>query len=77
LEEVSNFTTLYYSEMLPSVHNPTPRYNEDENESTLSLFRGQLGRASAPTTKKLTMKDWRCIMLYVLTNLDEVDPYIG
>ena len=40
LEEVSNFTTKYYSDNLPSVHNPLPRYNAIENESNLSLFRG-------------------------------------
>ena len=39
-EEVTNFTMKYYADTLPSVHNPTPRYNADENESNLSLFRG-------------------------------------
>jgi hypothetical protein len=42
LEEVSNFTTKYYGENLPSVHYPPPRYNANENESSLSLFQGQL-----------------------------------
>ena len=76
-EEVSNFTTLYYSEKLPSMHNPPPRYNEDENESTLSLFKGPCGRASAATPKTLSNEEWRKIMLYVLTNLDEVETYLG
>jgi hypothetical protein len=77
LEEVSNFTTTYYAENLPSVHNPPPRYNDDENVSTLSLFQGQLGRASEGTPKTLTSEEWRKIMLYILTNLKEVEPYIG
>ena len=38
LEEVSNFTEKYYTEKLPSVYNPPPHYNADENESNLSLF---------------------------------------
>jgi len=76
-EEVSNFTTSYYSENLPSVHNPPPRYNEDENESTLSLFKGQRGRSSGASKKILTNEEWRKIMLYVLTNLEEVDKYQG
>jgi hypothetical protein len=75
--EVSNFTEKYYTENLPSVHNPPPRYNAGENKSNLSLFRGQFGSASASTTKTLTHEEWRCIMLYVLNNLDEVAPYIG
>jgi hypothetical protein len=77
LEEVSNFTTTYYAENLPSIHNPPPRYNARENESNLSLFRGQLGSASASTTKVLQPEEWRSIMLYVLINLDEVEPYLG
>jgi len=77
LEEVSNFTTTYYAENLPSIHNPPPRYNAGENESNLSLFRGQLGSASASTTKVLQPEEWRSIMLYVLINLDEVEPYLG
>jgi hypothetical protein len=65
---VTNFTTKYYADTLPSVHNPTPRYNVDENESKLSLFRGQLGRASAVTHKNLQHEEWRTIMMYVLKN---------
>jgi hypothetical protein len=76
LEEVSNFTEKYYTENLPSVHNPPPRYNASENSLTLSLFQGQLGRASASTTKQLNTEEWRSIMLYVLTNLTEVQPYV-
>jgi hypothetical protein len=76
LEEVSNFTTTYYGENLPSVHNPPPRYNASENESNLILFLGQLGSASGSTTKTLTHQEWCQIMLYVLTNLDEVVPYM-
>jgi hypothetical protein len=71
LEEVSNFTKKYYGENLPSVHNPPPRYNGGEDESNLSLFRGQLESASAWTTKTLTHAEWCCIMLYVLHNLEE------
>ena len=76
LEEVSNFTTSYYKDSLPSVHNPIPRYNTDERSSNLSLFKGQLGRASASSTKTLRNDEWRTIMLYVLLNLDEVNPYV-
>ena len=68
-EEVSNFTTTYY--------NPPARYNEDNNESTLSLFKGPRGRASRATTKTLSYEEWCKIMLYVLTNLDEVETYLG
>jgi hypothetical protein len=58
------------------VHNPPPRYKAGENESNLSLFWAQLESASASTPKTLKHEEWRTIMLYVLTNLDEVEPYI-
>jgi hypothetical protein len=32
LEEVSNFTTTYYGNNLPSMHNPPPHYNASKNE---------------------------------------------
>jgi hypothetical protein len=72
----SGVTTTYYGDKLPSVHNPPPRYNDGDNESNLSIFRGQLGSASGSTTKTLTHEEWRHIMLYVLTNLEEVTPYM-
>ena len=74
-EEVSTFTQAYYTKKLPSVHNPTPHYNADENSSNLSLFQGDLGRGSTGTNKKLTHDEWRTIMIYLLLNLDEVIPY--
>ena len=76
LEEVSNFTLKYYTENLPSVHNPPSRYNAGEADSNLSLFKGQLGSASVASIKTLNFEEWRSIMLYVLTNLSEVQPYI-
>ena len=75
-EEVSNFTSKYYAETLPSVHNPPPRYNANENDCNLSLFVGQLGSASGGTPKTLKHEEFRTIMLYVLTNLSEVQPYL-
>ena len=76
LEEVSNFTTTYYGDNLPSVHNPPPRYNAGEDESSLSFFRWQLRSASGATNKTLKHEEWRTIMLYVLINLSEVEPYM-
>jgi hypothetical protein len=75
LEEVSNFTTTYYGDKLSSMHNPPSCCNDGSIESNLSIFRGQLGSASGSTTKTLRHEEWRHIMLYVLTNLEEVTPY--
>ena len=74
--EVSNFTTKYYANNLPSVHNPLPRNIAGEDELNLSIFREQLGSASGATNKTLKHEEWRTIMLYVLTNLSKVEPYM-
>jgi hypothetical protein len=76
LQEVSNFTTTYHGDKLLSVHNPPPHYNDGGNELNLIIFRGQLGSASGSTTKTLRHEEWHHIMLYVLTNLEEVTPYM-
>ena len=55
------------------MHNPPTRYNEGENETNLSLFKGQLGSASGATPKALLNEELRTIMMYVLTNLVEVE----
>ena len=75
-ESWKNFDRIH-REKLPSVHNPPPRYNAGDNESSLSIFRGQLGSASDARYKTLNHEEWRHIMLYLLTNLSEVEPYIG
>jgi len=54
---------------------PTPRYNIDENSCTLSLFRGDLGRAGAGTNVYLLHVEWHTIMMYLLLNLDETQDY--
>jgi hypothetical protein len=75
IEEVSTFTQAYYTEKLPSVHNPTSCYNVEENSSTLILFKGDLGKGSAGVNKNLTHEEWTSIMMYLLLNLDECLNY--
>jgi hypothetical protein len=53
---------------LPSMHNPSPGYDDGKNESNLSI-RGS-------TTKTLRHEEWCHTMLYLLTNHDEVMPYM-
>jgi hypothetical protein len=75
LEEVSTFTQAYYTEALHRPQDPTPRYNIDENSCTLSLFRGDLGRAGAGTNVYLLHVEWHTVMMYLLLNLDETQDY--
>ena len=75
LEEVSTCTQAYYTEKLTRPRDPIPRYNIDENSCTLSLFKGDLGRAGAGTPRYLRHDEWHTIMMYLLLNLEEMIDY--
>ena len=77
-EEVATTTTKYYHDSIQTRLNPAPRYNEEptSNVSDLSLFEGQGGKASGPKPKNFSPTEWSTIMVYVLTNMEEVQPYI-
>jgi hypothetical protein len=73
LEEVSNFTTTYYGDKLPSVHNPPPVTIMAAMNRTSAYFEAN---SEAQVVRTLRHEKWRHIMLYVLTNLEEVTPYM-
>jgi hypothetical protein len=77
LEEHSNFTTKYFGDKVCTVHNPIPRYNSGrENDCQLSLFIGRGDTSSRGDIKVLLREEWLSAMLYILTNLQEVQNYI-
>ncbi|KAM3299995.1 hypothetical protein ACQJBY_041154 [Aegilops geniculata] len=77
-EEITNFTTSRYAANIPSLHNAKSRYNtgDPKHESKLNLFKGQLVPVGASGSKNLGPKEWKTLTLYILTNLQEVRPYI-
>jgi hypothetical protein len=74
LEEVSNATTTYYADDIPTLHNKLSRYNIDEPKykPELLLFQGQGGKAGGSKNYTMTMQEWEDIMFYVLINIPEV-----
>lgn len=40
------------------------------------LFQGELGSGSAGDGLNLSVEEWQTVMLYVLTNLSKVLPYM-
>jgi hypothetical protein len=77
-EEMSNFTTKYYDDNIPTRHNLVLRYNAANHEevSKLSIFVELRSKSSG--TKRMTIKgsEWDLIHSYVLNNMEEVKPYI-
>ena len=71
-------TTKYYHDSIKTRLNPAPRYNEEptSNVPNLNLFEGHGGKASGPKRKTFSPTEWSTLMSYVLTNMEEVKPYI-
>jgi hypothetical protein len=79
LDEISNFTSIYFANQVQTIHNPVPRYNvaTQSIDCSLNLFFIRGDSTSRGVPRHLTREEWNAAMLYVLTNLTEVDDYIG
>jgi hypothetical protein len=77
-EEVSNFTTKYYDDNIPTRHNPVLRYNAANHEEVpkLSIFVGLGGKSSGAKRTTIKGSEWDFIQSYVLNSMEEVKPYI-
>jgi hypothetical protein len=75
IEEVSDVTTTYYPDNVPTLHNKLSQYNADEPnyKPKLLLFQGQGGKSGGQHNYTVTMQEWEDIMLYVLMNITEVE----
>ena len=71
---MTNATTTYYADDVPTMHNPVSRYNVDEpkHDPKLLLFQCPGGKAGAAKKYTLNKEEKDCIMLDVLMNLKEV-----
>jgi hypothetical protein len=78
LREMSDAMTTYYPDEVPTMHNTAPRYNTDvpKNDPELELFKCPGGKTGKGVKCRLDKGDKDCIMLYVLTNMKEVVPFI-
>jgi hypothetical protein len=76
-KEVSNFTTKYYDENIPTQHNPILRYNaaNPDDVPKLGIFIGLGGTSRGSKRRKITNPEWGLIHSYVLKSMEEVKPY--
>ena len=75
IEEVSDVSTTYYPEDVPTMHNPLSRYNTDDPSyiPNLLLFQRQGGKSGGQHNYTVTEQEWEDIMMYVLMNIEEVE----
>jgi hypothetical protein len=77
-KEVSNFTTKYYDEKIPTQHNQILRYNATNPDDVpkLGIFIGLGGTSRGMKRRKITNPEWGLIHSYVLKSMVEVKPYV-
>jgi hypothetical protein len=76
-KEVSNFTTKYYDENIPTQHNLILRYNavNPDDVPKLGNFIGLGGTSRGMKRRKIMNLEWGLIHSYVLKIMDEVKSY--
>jgi hypothetical protein len=75
-KEITNFSSMYFSRA-NKVNAPTTRYHvvKDVPLSELSIFQWKGTSVRATSAHYVTDKEWNYSMLYVYTNMVEVEPY--
>jgi hypothetical protein len=75
-KEITNFLIMYFSGT-NNVNVPTTWYHvvRDVSLSELSNFQWKGTSVGAPSAHYVTNKKWNYSMLYMYTNMEEVEPY--
>jgi hypothetical protein len=75
-KEITNFSSMYFSRA-NNVNAPTTWYNvvRDVPLNKLSILQWNGKGVVAPSAHCMTDKDWNYFMLYMFTNMEEVQPY--
>jgi hypothetical protein len=75
-KEITNFSSMYFSRA-NNVNAPTTRYHvvRDVSLSELPIFQWNGTCVGATSARYVTDKEWNYSMLYLYTNMVEVEPY--
>jgi hypothetical protein len=75
-KEITNFSSMYFSHS-NNMNAPTTWYHvvRDIPLSKLSIFQWKGTCVGAPSAHYVNNKEWNYSMLYMYTNMDEVEPY--
>jgi hypothetical protein len=73
---ITNFLSIYFS-CVNNMNAPTTWYHvvRDVPLSELSIFQWKGKGVGAPSAHYVTDKEWNYSMLYMYTNIEEVQPY--
>ncbi|CAN6317512.1 unnamed protein product [Urochloa humidicola] len=78
VEEISHITSLYLPELISSSRNRPQHYAQDGGPSncTLSLFQVRGWKTGRGMARTLTIEEYKTTMIYIFTNLTEMDEYV-
>jgi hypothetical protein len=78
VDEISNFTSLYLPELISSSCNCPQRYAQSgaPSHSTLSLFQVRGWKGGRGVMRFLSIEEYKTSMIYIFTNLTEIDEYV-
>ena len=78
LEEISHFTSLYLPNLIANSQNRPTRYAQEDqpSTSTLGMFQLRGWKCGRCVPRLLTTEEYKQAMIYVLTNLPEMDEYV-
>ena len=77
VQEITNITSLYLPEICSSSNRPQ-RYaqNGAPSDCTLSLFQVCGWKTGRGVSRFLTVEEYKMAMIYIFTNLTEMDEYV-
>lgn len=78
VEEISHFTSLFLPNLIPSSRNKPRRYAQDglPSSSSLSLFQVHGWKSGRGVPRTLTYEEYRIAMIYIFTNMSEMDDLV-
>jgi hypothetical protein len=78
VEEISHFTSLYLPQLISSSRNRPQRYaqNGPPSDCTLSLFQVRGWKSGRGVSRFLTIEEYKTAMIYIFTNMTEMDEYV-
>lgn len=76
--EITNITSLFLPELISSSANRPHRYAQSGplSDCTLSLFQVRGWKTGRGVARTLTIEEYKKAMIYIFTNLSEMDDYV-
>jgi hypothetical protein len=78
VEEISHFTSLYLPQLISSSRNRPQHYapNGPPFDCTLSLFQVRGWKSDRGVSRFLTVEEYKIVIIFIFTNMAEMDEFV-